>query len=186
MRKLLRTTATAATALSIAAGGIAGASSVTTQGPNSPIDASSNNHQTWSNDNKVDVKNNNDQTATTGSAKVRHNTTGGDATSGDASNSNSASTSVQIENGGSMGAGAAALSGGSDTLSTAGPDSEINATWSNNTSVTNKNQVYVTNTSVQQASSGNARVSGNTTGGDATSGDASNTNSSTTEISVSN
>lgn len=185
MRKLLRTTATAATALSIAAGGIAGASSVTTEGPNSPIDAESSNHQTWRNDNHVGVSNSNSQSAYTGDAKVRHNTTGGDATSGDASNSNSASTSVDIDNSASMGAGMGALSG-NDTLSTAGPDSEITVKWSNNTSVTNNNSVSVSNSSTQNASSGDARVSGNTTGGDATSGDASNTNSSSTEISVSN
>jgi hypothetical protein len=71
-------------------------------------------------------------------------------------------------------------------LSTAGPNSPIKVRASNTTTVTNDNNVWVSNHSSQHASSGDASVSNNTTGGDATSGDASNTNSSTITIDISN
>jgi hypothetical protein len=115
---------------------------------------------------------------------VRDNTTGGDATSGMAGNDNSTSTDITVDNTGSTGGLGAAAS--SDDLSTAGPDSPITVHWSNSTTVTNNNSVSVSNTSTQNAYSGDASVSHNTTGGNATSGDASNTNSTTTTISVSN
>lgn len=50
------------------------------------------------NNNSVNVTNNNDQYARSGSASVKHNTTGGDAVSGSATNTNSTSTSVHISN----------------------------------------------------------------------------------------
>ena len=50
------------------------------------------------NDNEVYVTNNNTQTASSGDATVRHNTTGGDAVTGDATNVNSTSVSVDIAN----------------------------------------------------------------------------------------
>jgi len=188
MRKLLRTSATVATALSIAGSGIAGvagASSVTTQGPDSPIRIRAHNHQTVRNDNDVSVNSSNSQDAYTGNARVRNNTTGGNATSGMARNNNTTSTTVRISNtslAGSMGGGG----GGSDTVRTSGPNSPIRINLSNRTSVDNDNDVHVTNTSTQTASTGNASVSNNTTGGSARSGDATNTSSTVTSVTVNN
>jgi len=57
------------------------------------------------NNNNICVTNSNYQTATTGNADVKHNTTGGNATSGNATNNNNTSTSVSINNGGGKGGG---------------------------------------------------------------------------------
>jgi len=188
MGKLLRTTATVATALSIAGGsiaGVAGASSVTTEGPNSPIRIHARNHQTVRNDNDVRVDSDNHQSAYTGDARVRNNTTGGDATSGMARNSNTVDTTVRINNTASL-TGLMGGGGGDNTVSTAGPNSPIRLNLSNHTSVNNDNDVHVDNDSHQTAVTGNASVSNNTTGGSATSGDATNTNNTTTTVRISN
>jgi hypothetical protein len=188
MNKLLKTAATAASVLSIAGGGlagVAGASSASTQGPDSPIRIHARNHQTWTNNNNVGVSNSTTQRAHTGEAEVNHNTTGGSATSGMASNDNSFSADLSVTNGSGGGGGAASSMGGAD-LSTAGPNSPISVHASNNTTVTNNNNLSVSNTTTQSAHSGEASVEHNTTGGDATSGDASNTNSSSVTITVSN
>lgn len=50
------------------------------------------------NNNSVGVNNNNAQNASSGNAKVYRNTSGGSATSGDATNTNNTSTSVHITN----------------------------------------------------------------------------------------
>lgn len=50
------------------------------------------------NDNELDVDNSNAQTATTGDATVTTNTTGGDATTGNAKNTNTTSVSFKIYN----------------------------------------------------------------------------------------
>jgi hypothetical protein len=52
--------------------------------------------------------------------------------------------------------------------------------------VNNDNNLSVSNTNYQTASSGNATVSENTTGGSATSGNSSNTNSTTVDFNVTN
>ncbi|HEX5395021.1 MAG TPA: hypothetical protein VFW52_01575 [Candidatus Saccharimonadales bacterium] len=163
--------------------GMAGAQSLSTEGPDSPIRVHSRNHQTWTNNNSVGVGNHNWQSAYTGRAEVEHNTTGGSARSGDASNDNSLDAAISISNssggGGSNGTSSA-------NMSTTGPDSPIRVRTSNNTSVTNNNDVHVYNSSSQHASTGSAEVEGNTTGGNATSGDATNTNSTSVTIDVSN
>lgn len=50
------------------------------------------------NDNYIDIDNNNHQTATSGDAEVHGNTTGGDAVSGDAVNTNSTSVTLNVRN----------------------------------------------------------------------------------------
>lgn len=73
-------------------------SSISNTGPKSHNDIKITTTNTLSveNQNYVHVDNNNDQSATTGDAKVYYNTTGGDATSGSASNTNSTSTSISL------------------------------------------------------------------------------------------
>jgi hypothetical protein len=81
---------------------------------------------------------------------------------------------------------AAAETGGS--IDTTGPDSHnviINKN-SDKLRVHNDNDVSLRNTNDQDADSGDAKVSHNTTGGDATSGDASNSNSLDASVDVSN
>ena len=75
-----------------------------------------------------------------------------------------------------------------DSITTTGADSSntINNNSYTNTSVSNDNDVYVSNTSFQYSSSGDATVSGNTSGGSATTGDASASNSTTTSLSITN
>lgn len=162
--------------------GMAGAQSLSTEGPNSPIRVHARNNQTWTNNNRVGLHNDNWQSAHSGDAKVRNNTTGGNATSGNASNDNSLDAAITLSNS----SGGGGMGGGEADLSTAGPNSPIKVRASNTTTVTNDNNVWVSNHSSQHASSGDASVSNNTTGGDATSGDASNTNSSTITIDISN
>lgn len=50
------------------------------------------------NDNNINVYNNNNQVAESGDAAVRHNTTGGDATSGSVTNTSSSSFTVRVTN----------------------------------------------------------------------------------------
>jgi len=50
------------------------------------------------NDNNIHVYNNNDQVAKSGDAEVRHNTTGGDASSGSVTNTSSATFTVRVTN----------------------------------------------------------------------------------------
>jgi hypothetical protein len=77
-----------------------GAGSIDTTGPGSrnTITSTTNNSVRVTNNNDVDINNSNTQTARTGDATVRYNTFGGDATSGDATNTNSSSFSVDISN----------------------------------------------------------------------------------------
>lgn len=74
--------------------------SIDTTGPDSYNSIKFNYHSSVdvNNDNDVHVNNNNDQYARSGNATVQHNTSGGSATSGDAMNTNSTSTSVNISN----------------------------------------------------------------------------------------
>lgn len=74
--------------------------SINTTGPNShnSVEFSSKVKSTVNNNNNVTVTNNNSQSATTGSAKVDGNTTGGSATSGDASNISTTDVTLHIAN----------------------------------------------------------------------------------------
>jgi len=186
-------------------GGVASAGSViNTTGPGSHniIVNSSNSSKKGckvTNKNKVSVMNANAQKAKTGSAKVGHNTTAGDATSGMANNDNSTSLAVEVSNNNVVdpcgGCGCEVPVDGTQdaTIVNTGPGSWNMITNGNGcgckgggTSVSNINNVGVANLSMQSASSGNASVWGNTTGGNATSGDASNTNSTDIVVTVSN
>lgn len=143
------------------------------------------------NTNKLDVSNYSHQSASSGNAVTEHNTTGGSAGTGMASNANAMSASATIDNAASTAALVAAPAtggGGTSTIATTGPDSvnEISTKVMNKVSVTNDNNINVDNTNCQVAQSGDAEVSGNTTGGSATTGNASNTNTSTLTFKVSN
>jgi hypothetical protein len=205
MKKILRAAATVATSLSLVGGfaGIAGASSgvnASNTGPNSNI------KQTTSYETKVNVENtnrlslgnSNEQSTSTGSAKVDKNTTGGDATSGDSTNNNNLDATVTLTNGGdgsSVGGGSYVSDGSGDpsdmggvNADTTGPDSTISndVKVSTDVNVENNNCITITNDNSQEASSGDASVTGNTTGGSATSGAATNSNSTSVSLSVQN
>jgi hypothetical protein len=171
------------------------AADIDTTGPhsNNTVRITHHTRRTVNNDNDVHLSNRNDQHAYSGDARVSNNTNAGDASTGSASNDNSLDASVSIDNSSSS---AAALSGGggggggaSDAnISNTGPNStnRITVDTSNNVSVRNDNDLSVYNSNHQSASSGDARVSGNTNGGSASTGDASNSNSSSFTLNVSN
>src|SRR4051812_37185193 len=108
-KQLYRAAAATVLGLSLTTGIVAADNSGTidTTGPDSSnvIKATTTNKLTVKNDNDLKVKNDNDQWAKTGKAEVEDNTTGGDATSGDASNDNSTDVSVTVDNTGAGGLG---------------------------------------------------------------------------------
>lgn len=143
------------------------------------------------NNNTVGVENATEQAAVSGNAKVSWNTTGGDATSGDATNDNLTDLVVGIANDNSGAANCGCQGGNvSATIDTTGPGSYnqilVGGGNGGGTKITNNNTVSILNSTSQTAVSGNAKVSGNTTGGSATSGNASNTNSTSFSIGVVN
>ena len=176
--------------------GFAGATTGTidTTGPDSvnKIHSESSQRVDIDNDNDLSVRNDNSQKAWSGEAEVRDNTTGGDATSGDASNMNAFDASVSVDNSGSVGAAMAAGAGGagdnSASIDNTGPDSYNTVTFENrsNVDINNDNDLYVSNHNYQTASTGDATVRHNTTGGDATTGSASNENTTTVRFDVTN
>jgi hypothetical protein len=157
------------------------ADSISTDGPNSGVHVSSSNSTTVTNNNNVSITNTTTQTAKSGDATVSNNTTGGDATSGNASNSNSTAVDLAITNISSIPGG-----GGGGGVSTEGPNSPISIHEHNNSTVTNNNNVRISNSTNQHATTGNAKVSNNTTGGSATSGNASNSNDTCVSVSIKN
>ncbi len=188
--RLILVGAVAALALSSAAVGASDAS-IDETGPDSYNKVEFDNHfrTRVTNNNNASATNNNPQSASTGDAKVKHNTTGGDATSGDASNESNLDVSYNVDNsGGNWVTGWDGLDGVSGDISNTGPDSRNKIEFDNNVRITvsNNNNLSVTNNNSQTASTGDARVSGNTTGGDATSGNASNTSNTTIEMEVTN
>jgi len=195
-KQLYRAAAATVLGLSLTTGIVAAdTGNIDTTGPNSnnSIRSHVTNRNTVRNTNDIDVNNSNHQTARTGYASVRGNTFGGDATTGSASNDNSTSADISVDNSSSSsnnwGAGSwGGGFGGDASISDTGPNSRntIDSRVSNTSTVTNNNDIDVRNTNNQTATSGNATVSGNTHGGDATSGDASNYNSSSFTISVQN
>ena len=176
--------------------GFAGATTGTidTTGPDSvnKIHSESSQRVDIDNDNDLSVRNDNSQKAWSGEAEVEDNTTGGDATSGDASNMNSFDADVSVDNSGSVGAAMAAGAGGagdnSASIDNTGPDSYNTVTFENrsNVDIDNDNDLYVSNHNYQTASTGDATVEHNTTGGDATTGSASNENTTTVRFDVTN
>lgn len=188
--KILRVAAFTVLGLSLGAGvasAAPGDGTIDNTGPDS------NNVLTFNNDTDVDVDNDNDvrvnnhnpQDARTGDARVRHNTTGGSATTGDATNDSLLRASLRVTN-----TGASSLMSGTGngtstgSIDTTGPDSNNVITFNNgyDVNVDNNNDITVSNWNHQDADSGDATVSDNTTGGNATTGDASNI--STTEVTV--
>jgi len=195
MKKIRTTVTTGVASLGLVVGmaGFAGATTGTidTTGPrsNNQIESNSKWEMDVDNDNDVRVDNDNDQHAYSGDARTSGNTTGGDAESGEASNANTANTSLSVDNGGAGGNwGMPSSSSSSATIENTGPRSnnqvEFNSSYE--VKVNNDNDVRVDNDNDQHASSGDATVRGNTTGGNATSGSASNTNSTSTTISIKN
>lgn len=146
------------------------------------------------NDNDLRLDNDNYQRAYTGDARTTGNTTGGDARSGNASNANALNVTATVDNSASAddwadvvgGAGGGGESSG--TIEQTGPRSTNKITIEDTTDVriNNDNNIRVYNDNNQRASSGDARVSGNTTGGDATTGNATNANTTTVNLTVRN
>lgn len=194
--KIKRTLSAGVTSLGLVVGlaGFAGAATGTnnTTGPdsNNVVRNRTNTHVRVTNDNDLRATNSNDQYSSSGRAGVYHNTTGGGASTGDASNSNSLTARVSVDNSGATAASMPSGDSGSmsGTNSNTGPDSNnvVRNTVNTNVSVSNDNDLTVSNYNTQTATTGSATVAGNTTGGNATTGDASNTNSSSITFEVSN
>lgn len=142
------------------------------------------------NRNDLSATNNNQQDAMSGNARVRHNTTGGDARTGAASNANALTLRAVVDNSAAAARAATPPSTGSDsaTITETGPDSvnRVTITHRNDVEIDNHNDISVENNNSQIATSGNASVSDNTTGGDAVSGAASNTNSTSMTFEIKN
>lgn len=193
MRKVIRTAAFSVMAFSLLTG-VAAASTGTigTTGPDSTnkVSFKSRDYRRVNNNNNVNVNNTNPQTASTGDAQVRHNTTGGNAASGHATNDSLLRANVGVSNASSSSAAMAGLGGGSHTgtINNTGPDSYNSVRFSQKSKVKveNNNNVNVNNTVSQTATSGDAKVKGNTTGGSASSGNASNISTTETTINITN
>ena len=192
MKKLLKILSAAMVSAGLTTGFAAAQSgSIDTTGPDSDNHITNNQTNTADVDNTNDVyvKSKNHQSAYSGEAEVENNTTGGSATSGDASNTNSVSSDVNVSN---SGGGTWSLSppdiDQSGSIENTGPGSlnTVTSTNTNTLTITNNNDVDVKSYNYQRASSGEAEVEDNTTGGDATSGDASNSNTVENTVSVSN
>lgn len=194
MKKLLGMVLAAIMSVGLTAG-LAGAStgSIDTTGPDSE------NYVRFENESDVDVDNDTDvnadividQNADSGNAKVRDNTTGGNAESGMAENDNSLEADLSIDNSSSSNA---ALNGGNcgcddeGRINKTGPDSTNNIVFSNShmVEVENNTDVDFDVDVDQNADSGDATVEHNTTGGNAMSGSASNTSSVMFSLSLTN
>jgi hypothetical protein len=199
--KKIKSTVTAGLAslgLVVGTAGFAGAATgtINTTGPDSynRVEHRNNNRTEVKNNNDVRASNTNNQGSYSGYAKTKHNTTGGGASTGHASNSNSLNASVKVNNSASstraMPAQATSHSAshGGGTITHTGPDSTNVVKHKNYSTVEveNNNDIQITNDSAQNAVSGDAWVTGNTTGGSATTGNASNNNSTTMTVEVSN
>lgn len=160
---------------------------IASTGPNSSVDV---NNQTNNNadvdiNNNTTIDNNIHATAATGSATVSHNTTGGDAISGDATSNvtmlNLTGKDVVSENtllvfinvlGKWVGVLMDAPAGTTAAAIGSGATVSSNNLVNNNLTYSEDNNAAITNNVNVTAQSGDATVSGNTTGGDAISGDA--------------
>ena len=154
---------------------------------------SSTNHQTWlNNNNNAGVANLNGQGAASGAATVNGNKSQGGASTGSASNAASTSTSLSVSNSGSTAAALASSAGtpvaSSANIDVSGNNSNANVNYSTNhqTTVNNTNNVGVINGSIQSATSGDAKVTGNKSLGSASTGAVSNSNTTSTTVSISN
>ena len=190
MKKLLRYLAVAIMAMSLTTG-IVRAASIDTTGPHSDNEIKFENDADFDidNDNDVKVDADVDQDADSGDAKVEDNTTGEDATTGDADNSATLGADVSVDN---SGCGCPNGDGGADwgdaSIENTGPDSYNEIKFENklDVDVDNDNDIDVYFDVDQDADSGDAKVEHNTTGGGASSGDASNTFNGEVSVSVNN
>lgn len=100
LRGSLRISNVSAGAAALNSGGSASTGSISTTGPDSTNVITFNNSDTSTvaNTNTLLVSNVNTQTASSGAAVVDHNTTGGSATSGDASNVSTVDLTVEVNN----------------------------------------------------------------------------------------
>jgi len=197
--KKLRTTLTAGLlSVGLIAGmnGLASAApgSIDTTGPDSSnhISSTVRSNMRIRNNNHVSVYNHNSQQANTGNATTNHNTRAGSARTGNASNATTLNASMTVDNSHAGTNNIMPVSTSSNNLggsiSDTGPDSanSVRSSVVNNVNVTNDNDLHVSNENWQEASSGDATVTDNTTGGSATSGNASNTSSTTLNFRVTN
>jgi hypothetical protein len=142
------------------------------------------------NNNNVRLYSANTQSASTGSANSSQNTTGGGASTGNATNTRTVSAALSVNN--SAGLAGMSWSGSNDNLNGTITNTGYNSTnvvsskVSNYLSVENDNNICVTTDNTQSATSGDANVSQNTTGGTASTGNASNTSSDTFVLNVTN
>jgi hypothetical protein len=130
---------------------------------------------------------NNDQDARSGRVSANGNTTVGDVSSGNASNSSNTSVSVTNSNASANALALSGWGGGSDasgSISDTGTNSRnINVFRNTSTNnVTATNSARVTSSNDQDATSGRVSANGNTTVGNVSSGDASNTSTQTVSI----
>jgi hypothetical protein len=192
MRKLLIGAASIIASVGITAGVAAAQTAISNIGPDS--DATVNADQSVSrdvtSDNDVNAENNVDATATSGDAENTDNNTGGDASSGNTGNSSDFTGSLTVDSSAADGVGAdvntAAPAVGDVSIDSVGPNSTatVNASSTSTSTVDLHNNLNVENNITQNASSGNATVTGNNTGGNATSGGAQNTSTSSITLSV--
>lgn len=193
MKKLLRAFAAAVLGVSLSAGLVAASSTIDNTGQGSDNGILHQNDYDVDLDNTTDVgvDVDNDQDADSGDATADRNTDGGDAFSGNAANDSELVVEGEIDN---TGANAAALSGnnggGSDdaSIDTTGQNSDNRIVFDNdyNVDVDNDTDLRVDVDNDQNADSGDAVVSRNTSGGQAVSGHATNTSSTTVDFTVSN
>lgn len=183
MKKLLHLAAVPLMAV-VLAGGAASAATMTnvdTTGPNSDaiVDVTNENDVDLENNNDTNAKVNNNQNAESGDAKVKYNTTGEDAISGDADTEFAVVANVEHTNASSS---SYALQSGDcgcgdvDTnIENTGPKSNVEVTVENknDVEVKNNNNFHLDVNNNQNSKTGDAYVKGNTTGGGAHSGDAS-------------
>lgn len=185
-RNLVRFASVLVLGLSVSTGfAAADTGTIGTTGPNSTNRVTSRQTTTHRvvNRNYVAANTVNAQTANSGSTSVRHNTSGGDATTGNVANDTLTSVSATVANPNECGCVPTTTTGGGmGSITLTGPDSHnsIESHSTNTTNVQNTNAFMVNTANLQSARSGSASVRGNTLGGSAASGDASNV--STTEV----
>lgn len=183
-------------ALVVGVAGFAGASSGTigTTGANSENEISHETSVEWDvdNDTDLDLTNKSHQYASSGDVEVKYNTTGGDAETGDATNSSSVSADIEVDNSSAASGAGELLGDGSDSnsgsITNTGYNSENEVEFKSSTEVdiNNDTDVDIYNHVDQKAKSGDAEVRYNTTGGDAISGNVSNTSTSSFTVRVTN
>ncbi len=194
MKRILKALAAGFSSVFLATGVLVGAQSgmIDTTGPDSQNEIKFENKYKYEveNDTDVDADVKIDQDADTGNAWVKHNTSGGDAETGDAENDSNVEATLEVDNSSSSAAGVCGCDMGDSeaSIEMTGPDSHNLVKFNNDTKIEIKNKTDLDfDVDVDQdADSGDAKVWGNTTGGSATTGSASNTSSVVLNFSVTN